>query len=135
MREVRYLGICLTIVWLVASLAPAALCDVSPGDVIDKTNWQKLEGLVPDPVLDWVKKGDWILGIEELNYDPLAFKPDFGLEAMKTNVGKYGLGEDEGIVDPKTGKTPAYVLAILTMRIWTWMLRHSASGARRKQRH
>lgn len=112
MRVVRCLGIGLMIFWLFACLAPVALSDVSPGDVIDKTNWQKLEGLVPDPVLDWVKKGDWVVGIDELNYDPLAYKPDFGLEAMQTNVGKYGLGEDEGIVDATTGKMPAYIIGI-----------------------
>jgi len=112
MREVRHLGICLMTVWFVVCLVRVALCDVSPGDVIDKTNWQKVEGLVPDPVLNWVKKGDWVLGTEELNYDPLVFKPDFGLEAMKTNVGKHGLGKDGGIVDLKTGKMPEYIIGL-----------------------
>ena len=91
---------------------PVALCDVSPGDVIDSSNWQKLEGLVPDPVLNWVKKGGWILGIEELNFDLAAYFPDFALEAMKTNAGKYGLDEDGGIVDLKTGKMPEHIIGL-----------------------
>jgi len=99
-------------VWLVLCLPPVALCDVSPGDVIDQSNWQKLEGLVPDPVLNWVKKGDWTLAIDELSYDPAAYFPDFALEARQTNVGKYGLGEDEGIVDLKTGKMPEYIIGL-----------------------
>jgi len=110
MREARHLGICMTTVWLVLCLAPIALCDVSPGDVIDSSNWQKLEGLVPDSVLNWVKKGDFILGIGELNYDFSANHPDFALEAMQTNVGKYGLDEEGGIVDLKTGEMPEYII-------------------------
>jgi hypothetical protein len=112
MRELRYLGICLLTVLLVVCRAPVASCDVSPGDVIDKSNWQKLEGLVPDPLLNWVKKGDWIIGIEELNYDPHAYQPDFALDGIKTNAGKYALGADEGIVDSETGKPPEYIIGI-----------------------
>jgi hypothetical protein len=112
MREARHLGICMTTVWLVLCLAPVALCDVSPGDVIDSSNWQKIEGLVPDSVLNWVKKGDFILGIGELDYDLAATWPDFASEAMQTNVGKYGLDEDGGIVDLKTGKMPKYIIGL-----------------------
>lgn len=53
---------------LVFLLAPAR-ADVTPGETIDKTNWQKAEGLLPDPVLNYVKKGDFILHIGKLNYD------------------------------------------------------------------
>jgi hypothetical protein len=102
----------MTSLWLVLCLAPVALCDVSAGDVIDKTNWQKLEGLVPDLILNWVKKGDWVLAIDELNYDPVAYFPDFALEARQANAGKYGLGEDGGIVDLKTGKMPEYIIGL-----------------------
>ena len=114
MREMRYLGLSLMTVWFVLCQAPVALCDVSPGDVIDKTNWQKLEGLVPDSVLNWVKKGDFVLGIGELtyDYDLAAALPDFALEAMQTNVGKYGLDEDGGKIDVKTGKIPKYIIGL-----------------------
>ena len=33
-----------------------ALADVNVGDKIDTTNWQKIQGLVPEAVLDYVKK-------------------------------------------------------------------------------
>ena len=46
-------GLCM----LLCTASPAS-ADVSPGDVIDKTNWQKVEGLLPLSVLDWVKKGE-----------------------------------------------------------------------------
>ena len=112
MSEARHLGICMTTVWLVLCLAPVALCDVSPGDVIDTSNWQKLEGLVPDSVLNWVKKGQFVLDIGELNYDLAAYYPDFALKAMKTNVGKYGLDECTGIVDLETGKMPKSIIGL-----------------------
>ena len=112
MRAKRYLGICMMTLWLVLCLAPVALCDVSTGDVIDQSNWQKLEGLVPDPVLNSVKKGEWTLAIDELRYDPFAYFPEFALEARQTNVGKYVLGKDQGIVDAKTGKMPEYIIGL-----------------------
>jgi hypothetical protein len=99
-------------IWFVVCPVPVALCDVSPGDVIDQSNWQKLEGFVPDPVLNWVKKGDWVLAIDKLNYDPAAYFPDFALEARQTNAGKHGLDEDGGIVDLKTGKMPEHIVGL-----------------------
>ena len=44
------------------ALTAAPVCaDVVPGETIDKSNWQKVEGLLPDPVLNYVKKGDYII--------------------------------------------------------------------------
>jgi len=57
----RIFGIGFFLVLFVLTMGPAVFADVSPGDVIDKTNWQKAEGLLPEPVLNWVKKGDFIL--------------------------------------------------------------------------
>jgi Protein of unknown function (DUF1329) len=90
---------------------PAA-ADVSPGDRIDRTNWEKLEGLVPDPVLDWVKNGDFTLDIDELQYTPRDYFPQFAREAFEANAGKYDLNEDEGIVDVSTGKMPEQVVGL-----------------------
>jgi hypothetical protein len=88
-------------------LAIPARGDVAPGDTIDKTNWQKVEGLLPDPVLNYVKKGDFILHIGKFNYDP-TFEPEF-LKASQANAGKYDIDADGNVVDPKTGKRPDYI--------------------------
>ena len=80
--------------------------------MIDKSNWMKLEGFVPDPVLDWVKKGEWVLKIGELKFDPGGHLPEFALEAMETNVGKYGLDQEGGIITPKTGKRPEHTIGL-----------------------
>jgi hypothetical protein len=45
-RSVRIWGITLVCIWLVASLTSAALADVATGELIDKSNWEKAEGLL-----------------------------------------------------------------------------------------
>jgi hypothetical protein len=88
-------------------LAAPVRADVAPGDTIDKTNWQKAEGLLPDPVLTYVKKGDFVLHIGKFNYDP-TWEPEFQ-KASQANAGKYDIDEEGNVVDPKTGKRPDYI--------------------------
>ncbi len=87
-------------------MATAASADVSPGDVIDKTNWQKVEGLLPFSVLDWVKKGEFVLNIGELNYDPTDYWTEPVLQSREANKGKYVLDEEGVIVDAADGRDP-----------------------------
>ena len=93
-------------------LAPPASADVSPGDRIDQTNWEKLEGLVPVSVLNWVKKGAFIITLHELEYPPRDYFPSFAKEAFESNRGKYDLDEDDGIIDVKSGKPPNYIVGL-----------------------
>ncbi|MEW6444106.1 MAG: DUF1329 domain-containing protein [bacterium] len=95
------------------SACPGALvfADVAPGDVVDKTNWQKLEGLVPQPVLNWIKKGD-VVQIGELSYDPAEFLPPAALESLKTNVEKYEIGDGGVIIERSTKDGLAYILGL-----------------------
>jgi hypothetical protein len=86
------------------------LCDLSPGDVIDGTNWEKAQGLLPEPTLRYVKEGKLQIEIGELDYDPAQQLPDYVLEAMKTNVGKYVLDADDWIVEKETGKRAEKIL-------------------------
>ena len=48
----------LACLWSLSCLGLSATAGVLVGDVVDKTNWEKAEGMVPEPVLTWVKKGD-----------------------------------------------------------------------------
>jgi hypothetical protein len=99
-------ALCAALVAVAFIILPAS-ADVAPGDKIDKSNWQKIEGLVPAPVLDYVKKGEYILDIGELNYDP-TWEPKFQ-EASKANAGKYDIDADGGVIDPKTGERPVHI--------------------------
>ena len=112
MRRVRTVHTCILVIGLIVASVHVAGADVSPGDVIDKTNWEKAQDLLPEPVLEWVKKGEFILHIRELKYRVRDFFPPFQMEAFKTNVGKYELDADGGIVDAKTGETPEHVIGI-----------------------
>jgi hypothetical protein len=95
------------IVAVLGLLATPVRADVVPGDTIDKSNWQKVEGLLPDPVLNYVKKGDFVLHIGKFNYDP-TWESEF-MKASEANAGKYDIDEDGNVVDPKTGKRPDYI--------------------------
>ena len=112
MRARQCLAILLT--GFLATLSPlhAASADVSPGDVVDKSNWEKAEGLLPDPVLNWIKQGDFIIEIGQLNYNPADYIPPFAKEALKTNLGKYELDGNDGVMDVKTGKPPERVIGL-----------------------
>jgi len=80
---------------------------LKPGDVIDKTNWEKAKGLLPEQILNTVKAGDWILKIGGYEYDHDYTKAYYELSAK--NKGKYGLGSKKEIIDLATGKFPMYV--------------------------
>ena len=89
----------------VVTMGIAAYADVSPGEKIDKSNWQKAEGLLPVSILNYVKKGDFILDIGELKDEPADFYSEEMKAIMKSNIGKYGLSDNGDIVEAATGKT------------------------------
>lgn len=112
MRANRCSGSLAAAVLVVLALSQSAAADVVPGDVLDRSNWQKAEGLLPGPVLDWIKRGDFILEVGELNYNPADYFPPFAKEAMKTNVGKYEIGKDDSIVESSTGQPPQNIIGL-----------------------
>ena len=86
-----------------------ALADVNIGDTIDSSNWQKVQGLVPDAVLDYLKKGWMTLKIGKLNYEPSSFY--FNTEGAKRNHGKYDILADNQMVEKATGvKSPLNIV-------------------------
>ncbi len=95
---------------LLLMFAAEGFCDVAPGDLIDGTNWDKIQGLLPEPTLRYVKEGKLHIRIDEPDYDPAEQLPDFVLEAMKMNIGKYELDEDDWIVEKETGKRAERIL-------------------------
>ncbi len=96
------LGMVLCSIFIAANLWAAQF---KPGDVIDKTNWQKAEGMLPAPVLEDVKKGDYNITIGKLNYSPDEFfKSNVIKENWESNKGKYKLTDDLNVVDAKSGQ-------------------------------
>jgi hypothetical protein len=86
-----------------------AFAELAVGTVIDKTNAEQAEGLVPDAVLNWVKKGDGSMTIGDLPYQPDEFLPPPAKAYIESNKGKYDVGADGLIVDLKTGKLPEFI--------------------------
>ncbi|MEW6443649.1 MAG: hypothetical protein AB1640_22130 [bacterium] len=100
--ESRRRALYLPTLFLAALVSPGASAEVSPGNVIDRANWQKAEGLLPEPVLNWIKQGD-VLQVGKLSYDPGEYLPPACLESLTTNIGKYDIDENGLIVDVNTG--------------------------------
>ena len=100
----RFTGFFLLALWMFAFPAQCVRADVEPGDVIDKSNYEKIENLVPDFVLDWVKTGDLTMKIGKLNYDAKAFQPQVVRENRETNIGRYKINEHNGMIDVQTGE-------------------------------
>lgn len=89
-----FLGLLTTTVW----------ADVVPGDVIDKSNYQKIEGLVPDFILAWVKNGELKMKIGKLGFDTRGFWPQEVQDNWQANIGRYAIDASNSIVEAKTGK-------------------------------
>jgi len=104
-----FLRIHLIVLGLLVFSAGIAGADVTPGDVIDTSNWEKAKGLLPDPVLDWVKQGDGTMTVGTIPYDPGEYLPPAVLKSLKANVGRYDVDENGLIIDVKTKKLPEFV--------------------------
>ena len=47
--------------------------DIKDGDVFDSSNCDKIKSLLPEPIFNWVKKGEWTIPIGEMEYDIFKF--------------------------------------------------------------
>ena len=113
MRKWTQVVRCLIGMWVLMCLAfsTPVWADVAPGDVITKDNWEKIQGLVPDPVLNWIKKGD-VLEIGEIPYKPGEYLPPGVRDSLVPNLGKYEVNAEGVIVDSKTGKDPGFITGL-----------------------
>jgi hypothetical protein len=88
---------------------PSGSDGLKAGDMLDQSNWQKAEGLLPPEILDHYRKGEYANRIVDWPEDVYRWPPDF-LEATKANEGRFDVGESGEIIDKKTGEQPPYVL-------------------------
>jgi len=83
---------------------------LKPGDVVDMSNWNKVKDILPESVVNWVKRGDVTLKIGEFKFD---FSCDNAwIEASAKNVGKYTLGKRKEIIEVATGKYPMWIYGL-----------------------
>ncbi|MEW6333224.1 MAG: DUF1329 domain-containing protein [Thermodesulfobacteriota bacterium] len=92
--------------------APSVSADVKPGDLIDKDSWEKAEGLLPDPMINWVKRGEMFIDVEDLKFDSSQFFAPPALKSLKENAGKYELDDEHSIIEVSTGNHPTFIEGI-----------------------
>ena len=98
------LGTLLLMAVVIGGRPAPALADVSVGDVIDSSNWQKAQGLLPDAMLEYLKKGWFTIKVGKLNYDPADILNNEYKESLKKNIGRYSMTSKGEVVDKKTGE-------------------------------
>lgn len=80
---------------------------LKPGDKINSSNWEKVKDLLPPSMVEWVKKGDFIVDVGEFKWE---FNDDAAWQqASKANAGKYDIGAGGEMIVKATGKLPDYV--------------------------
>lgn len=95
--------LCLCLMLLVMVSGENSAQAFTLGKAYDKTNWEEIRDMVPPSVLEWVKKGAWILQTKKPNFaDELSLDPKY-LELSKSNEGKYDINPEGLLVSKKTG--------------------------------
>ena len=95
----------LILVTLVLDFAvPGAQAGLEPGEIVDSTNFQEIEGLVPDYIVTWVKNGDMVMKLGKRNYDAARFWSQEVLDNWEGNIGRFEIDEHNGLIDKATGK-------------------------------
>jgi len=95
--------------------AASARADEPPPQwILDSNNWQDGADLLPGPVLDRVKKGEYHFKVVPV--DPQKFRANYSRkfwEASEANEGKYEIAPDIcGLVDKSTGKMPTFFFGL-----------------------
>ncbi len=98
------------------ALPRPAAADLPPGETVGPGNWQEARGLLPEPVLEWVRKGD-VLKTGRLNFDPSRFYTPEAFKSLEQNLDRFDLDEEDVLVETGTGKLPAFLQGIPFPRI------------------
>ena len=95
---------------LILSLGHSTFAD----EMINETNWEKAQDLVPEEMLEMIKKGDFSLNtVDKVNFSTnreTGFWVSHAKQAFKTNVGKYDLNEKQLIIDVSTGEHAKFII-------------------------
>src|SRR4029077_18153874 len=88
---------------------PAVADEPMPGEILDKSTWQKAEGLMPPEILKHYREGGYANKIVDWPEEKYDMAPDFkaGSEA---NEGKFTTNAAGTIIEKSTGQQPPYVI-------------------------
>jgi hypothetical protein len=84
------------------------------GDVLSEKNWEAARGLLPAPVLEHYRRGDYANRIIDVAAPGLegVQLPEPLREASRANHGRYRLGERGTILDAGTGAPPTHLVGL-----------------------
>jgi hypothetical protein len=82
---------------------------LQPGDVLDQSNWQKAEGLLPPEILAHYKNGEYANPVVAWPDGLQRWSEDF-VKGTEANRGKLTLDEHGTIIDKATGRAPRYLI-------------------------
>src|SRR4029453_1121908 len=108
MRESARLLLVIPVVTTLVRI-PLATADVKPGETLDKSTWQKAEGLLPEEILKHYREGEYVNPIGEWPADKYNWPPDL-LAGTKANEGKFTISPEGGIIDKSTGNQPPFII-------------------------
>jgi hypothetical protein len=108
--------ISLALFFIAASTGACPSYALTWGKTYDKTNYQEVEKMIIPSMLNWVKKGEWVLTVKKLDYEPATYASVHN-EATKNNVGKFDVLDDGTLVDKSTGKVANYYLGFPFLKI------------------
>jgi len=91
--------------------AEQAASDLKPGDVLDRSNWKKAEGLLPPEVLKHYEKGEYANPIVDWPAAQWHWPPDF-LESTQKNSAQLDVDDAGTVIDKGRGTQPDYVLGL-----------------------
>ena len=110
-RILRHLVNAGIVMWLMATCVRGATAadDLKPGDVLDATNWQKAEGLLPPEILKHYQNGDYANPIVDWPDGKYITPPDFRAASEK-NAGQLDIDATGTVVEKGSGKQPQFIL-------------------------
>lgn len=110
LKTVRILGqAALALCLIAAASLGSAADDLKPGDVLNETNWQKAEGLLPPEILKHYRNGDYANVIADWPVGLYKWPPDFKAASEK-NAGQLDVNDTGTIIEKGSNKQPPYIM-------------------------
>jgi hypothetical protein len=108
MRTIRYGAVPLMAILVVFLMVSPGWSGGTLGKMIDSTNWQEIEGMVPDSALTRIKNGEYTFQLATLDFNPVDYMAPWIRASLKENAGKYDVNEKDEIVVKATGERAGF---------------------------
>ncbi len=105
----RGLATLMVVAWASSAALAADSDALKPGMVLDQSNWQLAEGLLPPEILAHYKDGGYSNPIVDWPLGTFNWPPEFKA-ATEKNAGQYKISETGTVVLNSTGEQPPFIL-------------------------